>query len=194
MPITLDQFAEKMKLLTELEQSQQANRILVVTMDYIRGAMLERIFDEGLDTDGTQIASSYTSKKKKYVKEDFDGIKGSAGFSPDTVIKRKTATGGTIEVPAMLFENYAAFRKHVGRQTAYVDLQLSGSLKGNILLGESDGKVIIGLTSAEEAKKRALLEAMYKKDIFKPSKKEIEEGGAQLVEEIKAIIRGRDTQ
>ena len=191
MPITLEDFQIRMQRFSELKNAQIENRVLLAAADRIMGSMKERIFNDGLDTNENQIASEYRSQKQKYVKEDFDGIKGSAGFSPNTTIKRKD--GKT--VPAMKFDNYAAFRRYVGRQTAYVDLSLSGSLQGNIQTGESGGNVVLGLSSIEESKKRKEIERdLYGKAIFTPSQTDINEGAKALNLEIIAIIRGRDTQ
>lgn len=186
MPITMQDFADRLQQFDDLRNTQIANRILLESAKAIEGSMKERIFGQGKDTSEAQIASGYKSQKKKYTKDDFAGTI-SSKFSANTTIKKKDGR----RVPAMKFENYAAFRNYVGRQTAYVDLSLSGSLQGNIKSGESGGDVVIGLTSLEESKKRKIIEKrLYKKDIFIPSRTDIQEGSGAIVEAIKAIIRG----
>ena len=190
MPVTLEDFQIRMQRFSELKNAQIENRVLLATMKAIEGSLKERIFNDGLDTDENQIASEYRSQKQKYTKDDFTGTI-SSKFSPNTTIKKKD--GKT--VPAMKFDNYAAFRRYVGRQTAYVDLSLSGSLQGNIQTGESGGNVVLGLSSIEESKKRKEIERdLYGKAIFTPSQTDINEGAKALNLEIIAIIRGRDTQ
>lgn len=190
MPITLEDFQARMKQFSELRDAQLQNRVLIAAMKAIEGSLKERIFNNGLDSEDNQIASEYRSQKKKYVEDDFVGTK-SSKFKPNTTIKKKD---GKI-VPAMKFENYAAFRTYLGRQTAYVDLSLSGSLSGNIQTGESGGAIAIGLSSIEESKKRKQIENdLYGKEIFTPSQSDLKEGEIALKEEIKAIIRGRDTR
>lgn len=186
MPITLQEFADRLKQFDDLRNTQISNRILMESAKAIDGSMKFRIFNEGKDTSEAQIASGYKSQKKKYTKEDFAGAI-SSSFNPNTTIKRKDGT----RVPAMKFENYAAFRRYNKRQTEYVDLSLSGSLQGNIKPGESGGDVVIGLTSLEESRKRKIIEKrLYKKDIFIPSRSDIQQGSDAIVEAIKAIIRG----
>jgi len=61
----------------------------------------------------------------------------------------------------------------------------------NIKTGESGGDVVIGLTSLEESRKRKIIEKrLYKKDIFTPSRTDIQEGSGAIVKAIKAIISG----
>lgn len=186
MPITLQDFADRLQQFDNLRNTQIVNRILLESAKAIEGSMKERIFGQGKDTSDAQISSGYKSQKKKYTKDDFAGTI-SSKFSANTTIKKRNGQ----RVPAMKFANYAAFRSYVGRQTAYVDLSLSGSLQFNIKTGESGGDVVIGLTSLEESKKRKIIEKrLYKKDIFIPSRTDIQEGSGAIVEAIKAIIRG----
>lgn len=186
MPITLQEFADRLKQFDDLRNTQVTNRILIESAKAIEGSMKERIFGQGKDTAENQIAAQYRSKKQKYTKDDFVGTI-SSKFSPNTTITKRNGT----KVPAMKFANYAAFRTHVGRQTAYVDLSLSGSLQTNIQTGESGNDVVIGLTSLEESRKRKEIEnKLYGKDIFTPSQTDIQEGSTAITEAIKSIIRG----
>lgn len=190
MPITLQEFADRLKQFDNLRNTQITNRILIESAKAIEGSMKERIFNEGKDTSDAPISGGYVSQKKKYTKDDFAGTI-SSKFNPDTTVTIRKGEDKGKEVPAMKFANYAAFRKHVGRQTAYVDLSLSGSLQGNIQAGESGDDVVIGLTSLEESIKRKIIEKrLYRKDIFTPSKTDIAEGSTAIVEAIKSIIRG----
>ena len=190
MPITMQEFADRLKKFDDLRNTQITNRILLESAKAIEGSMKERIFGQGKDTSDSQIANSYKSQKKKYTKDDFAGSI-SSKFSPNTTITVRKGENKGKKIPAMKFANYAAFRRYNERQTAYVDLSLSGSLQGNIKSGESGGDVVIGLTSLEESRKRKIIEKrLYKKDIFTPSRTDIQEGSGAIVEAIKAIIRG----
>jgi len=184
--MTIQEFADRLQQLDKLRNTQITNRILLESAAAILGEMKFRIFNEGKATGGTKIANGYSSQKKKYTKSDFAGTI-SSKFAPNTTVKKKNGT----RIPAMKFENYAAFRRYVGRQTAYVDLSLSGSLQGNIQIGQSGGNIVIGLTSQEESKKRKIIEnKLYRRQIFTPSKAEIQAGNDAIIEAIKAIIRG----
>lgn len=184
--MTIQEFADRLQELDNLRNTQITNRILIESAKAIEAEMKWRIFNDGKATGGTQISNGYSSQKKKYTKADFAGTI-SSKFTPNTTVKKRNGT----RVPAMKFENYAAFRRYVGRQTGYVDLSLSGSLQGNIQVGESGGTVVIGLTSQEESKKRKIIEnKLYRRPIFTPGKAEIQAGSDAIVEAIKAIIRG----
>jgi len=186
MPITLTEFADRLQRFDNLRNTQVSNQILLESAKAIERSMKERIFGQGLDSDDNKIAPGYRSQKQKYVKDDFAGTI-SSKFSPNTTVTKRNGQ----KVPAMKFANYAAFRQYVGRQTAYVDLSLSGSLQFNIRTGESGGIVVIGLTSIEESKKRKTIEGkLYGKDIFKPSQSDIQEGSGAITEAIKTLIRG----
>ena len=183
----LEDFERKLKgLVSYLQDVQVRDRLLIETAKTIEGSMKFRIFNEGKATNMQPIsAGGYSSQKKKYTKDDFAGTI-SSKFAANTTIKKRNGQ----RVPAMKFENYAAFRRYVGRQTGYVDLSLSGSLQGNIQTGLSGDKVVIGLTSEEESKKRKTIEQrLYRRPIFTPSKSEIEEGEAAMLEGVKAIIK-----
>lgn len=186
MPITLTEFADRLKRFDDLRSVQVSNRILLESAKAIEGSMKERIFGQGLDSSEGQIASEYRSTKQKYVKDDFAGTI-SSKFSPNTTVTKRNGT----KEPAMKFANYAAFRRHVGRQTNYVDLSLSGSLQTNIRAGESGNIIVIGLTSIEESKKRKEIEnKLYGKAIFTPSLNDIKNGEGAIAEGIKTLIRG----
>ena len=186
MPITLADFANRLESFNDLKNKQVGNRVLLESAKAIERSMKERIFGQGLDSNDNKIAPGYRSNKQKYVKDDFAGTI-SSKFSPNTTVTKRNGQ----KVPAMKFANYAAFRRYVGRQTAYVDLSLSGSLQFSIQTGESGGIVVIGITSIEESKKRKTIEGkLYGKDIFKPSTTDIQEGSGAITEAIKILIRG----
>jgi hypothetical protein len=87
---------------------------------------------------------------------------------------------------------YAAYRRSKGRQTKYVDLELTGSLRRNFQITQVGDRVAIVVPSATERAKIDKLEKQYKKNIFdlsKEEKKDIKKRVDYLItEDIKTII------
>ncbi len=183
--MTIQDFILRLQKLEEVRDVQISERILIAGANEMLASLKDRIFDEGKDTAEGQISSRYRWQKKKYTREDFEGVKGS-GFRANTTVKEK---GSSTPVPAMFIEDgYEGFRKLAGRQTEYVDLELTGSLRNNIRVGKDGDKVVIGLTSAKESEKRKKLEKLYKKDIFKPSKQDTLAAQKAMLKEIRFLL------
>lgn len=181
MPITLQKFAQKLKDMQGIAAKQVRDRVLITAAIAMEGAMKHRIFDNGLATDETSINNQYSSKPRKFVRDDF--AKPSA-FSPNTTAKRKGVT-----VPAMQLERgYEQFRQIQGRQTNFVDLRLSGSLMFSIKTVQQDEQVIIAITSQERSQIARALEDLYGIDIFLPSRSDKAEFQDAILKEIKYLL------
>jgi hypothetical protein len=185
--MTIADFILRLQEIEKFRDTQISERILIAGATAMLANLTDRIFDDGLATNEQQISPKYRWQKKKYTREDFQGVKG-ARFSANTTVKdRKTGK----ETPAMFIaDGYEGFRRLAGRQTSYVDLELSGSLRNSIQVGKQGDNVVIGITSAKESEKRKKLEKLYKKDIFKPSTADIQEANDAIFEEIKFLING----
>jgi len=76
--------------------------------------------------------------------------------------------------------SWSKVRAKAGRQTNYKDLEFTGKLRRSIIIGESNGSVVIGIlkqsykNKSDTVKVSESLEAMNKKDIFKLTNDEIE--------------------
>lgn len=181
--MTIQDFILRLQEYEKFRDVQISERILIAGANEMLASITDRIFDKGKATNEQLISDRYRWQKKKYTREDFQGVKG-AGFSPNT-----TVTENGKEVPAMLIKDgYEGFRRLAGRQTNYVDLSLTGSLQQNIQIGKEGDKVIIGLTSLNEAKKKRKLEKMYKKDIFKPSAQDTAAAKEAMIKEIRFLL------
>lgn len=69
---------------------------------------------------------------------------------------------------------YKNKRQKKGYQVAKVDLQFKGDLFGSIAVGQLNGVNVLGFNSSKEAKIAGYNEERYSKQIFAPTKTEIE--------------------
>ncbi len=103
----------------------------------------------------------------------------------------------------------AKFRKEVGRQTGFVDLEMTGTLRRSITVGKSRGKSVLGLASQDEpkisskggrlritgtssfetGKNAATQEDNFNKEIFAPSKRELKRGEKVIVRDVDQIAK-----
>lgn len=65
--------------------------------------------------------------------------------------------------------SYAEYRKSLGRQTKFVDLELTGSLRRNLQLIRSNTSISMQFRDPLEVEKVLKLEKQYKKTIFELS-------------------------
>ena len=174
----------KLAELQGLKAEQYAMQVLIAGGNELLAEMKDRIFDNGIATDGGKIRIEYSKGKRKYTKEDFEGVK---GFKPNTTIKKRK-TG--VEEPAMLIEDgYSGFRKAAGRQNDYVDLDLTSSMRNNLQIGLENDEVVIGFSSQFESDKMRENEERYKKNIVKPSESDIDKARLAITAEIEELIK-----
>jgi hypothetical protein len=182
--MTIQDFILRLQELEKVRDVNVTERILIAGANEMLASLKDRIFDEGKDTKEAQIAARYRWQKRKYTREDFKGVKG-GGFVANT----KVTIDGKQTDAMFIKEAYVGFRKLAGRQTEYVDLELTGSLRNSIRVGTQGDKVVIGITSLNESKKRKKLEDdIYKKDIFKPSNSDTNAAREAIIKEIKFIL------
>lgn len=71
-------------------------------------------------------------------------------------------------------DGYKGFRDAVGRQSSYVDFNLSGELERSIQVGSSGGRTVIGFLKDSERDKAEKLEKKFQRDVFTFSDEEVE--------------------
>jgi len=101
----------------------------------------------------------------------------------------------------------AEFRRKIGRQTNFVDLEITGTLRRSIAVGKSSGRSVLGLATQPEPKistkggrltvvgtsnfntvdNAVTQEDNFNKEIFAPSKSELKRGEATILKEIDRI-------
>ena len=131
---------------------------LTVANDFLAD-FSERVFEDGLDSKGQKIGT-YSERPFKLKPEE---LKGYAGLLPVGRLKNTYFKGG-----------YKEFREKLGREGDFVNLDLTGSLRLSVKVGQKNGKIAVGIIGKSEVKKARDNEQHFGKDIFSPSKKELE--------------------
>lgn len=173
------------------------NNALVVVTKELEGTMKKRIFDRGRSVGGGKIGS-YSTKpmyvSKEGAKKQYGSQINLGGLTPqgkpDEKGKFRTGVRSyNIETrragrSKSYFKNgkkrnsryfaggYREFRKAVGRQNKYVDLNLTGTLEKSITTGKRGNRVVLGFIRDRELLLAERHEKKYRKSIFSPSRTE----------------------
>jgi HSP20 family molecular chaperone IbpA len=90
--------------------------------------------------------------------------------------------------------SYASYRRSRGRQANVIDLELTGSLRRDIKVVQTDDKVTLAIVSNSERLKSSYLETRFRRDIFSVSAEERDEFnrvlGKLFADDIKTILEG----
>lgn len=185
--MTIQAFISKIAELQRIRPAFAAERFLLPAGKKIEELVKVRVFMQGKDTNGAPIASGYSTKPKKFKKEQF-AKKGA--FKANSVIWGRGANKGT-KTPAMRLKGgYKEFRSIQGRRTDMVNLILSGSLQKSIQSGISGSVVTVGIASEGEVKKRYLLERkIYRKGIFFIQPREAQAAEKEIAFQIEKFIQ-----
>lgn len=145
--------------------ADNADRVRVATFNTVKGQMARRIWNNGIATDGSRIGNYKPSTKKR--------------------------------------------RNEAGRRIDTVDLEMTGTLRRSFVVGTGEGRIQLGLAEQQEpkisvkggrlsvtgtsdwttAENAIQQEENFKKEIFAPSKEEIERGEKTVIKEINLIVR-----
>lgn len=145
--------------------TDNADRIRLVTFNTVKGQLTRRIFNQGLATDGSRIGN----------------------YAPSTKEQRNEA----------------------GRRIDTVDLEMTGTLRRSLVVGTSEGKVSLGMAEQPEPKitvsggrlrvtgtsdfsttENAIVqEKNFNKEIFAPSKEELERGETTVIKELNLVVQ-----
>lgn len=147
------------KLQTLLDDSDFKQSLSLIACKSVEADVKTRVFGDGGATDGSKIGDYST--KPIYVNP--AKTVGLPKFAPD---KGKS---GKPHKTKYFGDGYAGFRKTVGRQTGYVDTELTGDLRLSLQTGTANGRIVFGFTNAKNAGKAAGLEKRFGKAIYTPS-------------------------
>lgn len=135
--MTVQQFIRRLEAYQKEIQAQK-QRILTEAVFAVLADMQERIFTDGLDRKRQKIGEY--SEKPIYVPVPYPQVRGGG-------LKRVGKTGKKTKKTQYLGGGYKEFRQKVGRSTERVNLDLTGSLRLSMDVGNhKDGKAI-GFTS-----------------------------------------------
>ena len=149
---TFRKLVAKLKADLEIASLRAANELLA--------DISERIYENGQASDGSKIGK-YSERPFNFTEEMRTGY---AGLLPVSKVKTGTIEGG-----------YKEFRNKVGRESGYVNLDLTSSLRLNTKVGRSaSGRIAVGIVGAEEVAKARDNEKRFGKTIFAPTDAEKE--------------------
>jgi len=166
--ITMEEMMGRIRNFVGRMVTQEAKRnYQTVAANHVKGNFDERIYQQGKATDGSGIGEKYSDNPLNVPLQDVRRIPGLSG--------RKTGffSGG-----------YEQLRKEAGRQTNFVDLELTGSLKGSGAVGTDGEDVVFGFINAADQKISKKLERQYKKTIFKVADSDLE----GVEEQVNALV------
>ena len=138
---------------------QEAARLAELTAlnEYVAD-FSERVFEDGKAADGTMIG--VYSERPWNAKEELSGY---SGLLPISKLKGQTFFKG----------GYKELRGKLGREKEFVNLDLTGSLRLSVKVGQISGNAAVGIVGNEDAKKAKDNEKHFKKVIFGASQPEI---------------------
>ena len=148
------EYSENIKKLISNLSNQ--TRISEIAVKELEGLMKARIFNDGLDSNNNKIGNYSTTESY---------------FGPSQFFKKKP-------LKSIKFDNgYKGFREYLGRQTAYVDLMLSGSLMLSLTTYKTGSQYVLAIRdnpndSVSEALKAEGNEDRFNTTIFEPSESE----------------------
>ena len=151
-------------------EAQQAS--VIIAMNEFRADLNDRVFLLGEDVGGQKIGS-YSTTPFYASLNSTSQVRGSS-LKP----KGKNASGdfknGKQRKSQYMPGGYKEYRSVVGRQNEKVDLNLTGSLKGDIRLGQSSGSVELAFTTDKQLKIAEGNQNRFGKVIFAASQSEID--------------------
>lgn len=141
----------------------------LITLNELRGKMINRVFFKGLNSSG-QTIGVYSTNPMLVGGKSFSELGGQAKasqaigkiFATKAVRKKqqwvKTKTGKNLVV---LPGGYKQYRELLGRKSEKVNLDLTGDLRGSIVVAKTNGRLVIGIRDVKNAQKRKYLEQKY---------------------------------
>lgn len=142
-----------------------ADRIRIATFNTVKGQMARRIFTQGKDTNGGLIGMYAVSTARQ--------------------------------------------RKEAGRQTSFVDLSMTQTLEKSFMVGTHESRAVVGIADKNEpeisvengrikitgigtfttTENAIVQEKNFNKEIFAPSKEEIQRGEVTIKKEINLLVK-----
>lgn len=162
--------------LDDIKAARVLDSILLPAANRVISQFKRRIFNDGEAASGAKIGNYSTEP---------------AGVSRRQFVKKSTFIGGSGGGDTMQFKGgYKEFRQLQGRQTAFVDLRLSGSLENSIqLVKDGENAILIAITNEAEAKKARGNEKRFSKVIFSLSESEKKTFSEALLSGAEKVIK-----
>jgi hypothetical protein len=169
----LSKYIKSVKQIIEEALNKKAlNEIALPDFKVFEAVYKERIFVKGKATDGKGIGQYDT--KPFYVNPSSEALRGvkKSGFKPMGKNGKSKFKNGKSKKTKYLKSGYSQFRSLAGRNSSFVDLNLSGASLQTIQAGIKGKNLVLGFTNQNRLVILESQEARFKKDIFKPTKDE----------------------
>lgn len=171
---------------TVFGKDETRRRIQTAASIVVLAEMKQRIFSDGIATDGSAIGQ-YSTNPFYQNPDDLVGVP-SSQVKPLGKNGSATFKNGKKKVTRYLPQGYAELREILGRQAETVDLNLSGSLERDFTIGDNDGNIAVGIINEESIQKMDDNEERFGKEISFPTDDEIEKGNNAASIEIGEIF------
>lgn len=152
-------------VIKELKEEFEKNQTMISALTKeiatsVRATNLSRIHNEGLDENDTPIGH-YNSTTPIYI----NPKKSPRKFATKGKTGKTTFENGKAHKTGF-FASYSAFRSSIGRETSFVNLQLSGKLMKSYNLSATGKEYVVGFTSDYGSQIAAGMEEKYGKQIW----------------------------
>lgn len=173
--MNLEQYNRRLQSLAENTAEQQTARIIVPAASRLLGNIKNRIQRRGQRTDGGNIGS-YSTRPFYASRSQF--VKKSAFIPQGKNGRRKTAK------TMYLQHGYKQLRDIQGRPTDVVNFTYTGDLMASYQLAQETKRVLLGLTSEVQSRKRKALEKRFG-SVLSATKQELQEYSDEVADELK---------
>lgn len=173
------------RVTTFLEQSIQkaidkTTADQLVELNAMRGVMIRRVFLRGQNSAGQSIGS-YSTEPILVGGKSFSNLKGQAKsskainkiFATKAARKKQKWVHVKGKNLVVLEQGYKEYRELLGRKTDKVNLDLTGDLRGSLIVGKTkSGTLALGIRDLKNKKKRQNIELKYGR-VFTPTDQEL---------------------
>jgi hypothetical protein len=185
------------RVTTFLEQSiqkaiEKTTADQLVELNTMRGAMTQRIFLRGQNSAG-QAIGSYSTKAMLVGGKSFSSLKGQAKsskainkiFATKAARKKQKWVHVKGKNLVVLEQGYKEYRELLGRKTDKVNLDLTGDLRGSLIVGKTKaGTLALGIRDLKNKKKRQSIELKFGR-VFTPTDQEVASFNRRMSEHLK---------
>lgn len=178
--MTPEQFEEKLK--SSIPQIAEVfNNAPFVSIVDVEGALKQRIFNQGLDSNDSKIGNYDDTKKQTFL----TGLAKPRLTEKASKKIQKAEFLSTQKNGRIAGITYKKLRELNNLQTAFVDFQFTGDLKKSIVTGKEGDKATLNFNNENELKIANFLTTKYKKPIFQPTEIEKQEAKDKMLSYIR---------
>ena len=182
-----DLINEMERTIVKLGSEEVANRVGIAVCNSVESSIKRRVFNDGLSTDGGKIGD-YSTKPIYVNKDGYTGLPNR--FKPVGKTRSGNFKNGNERKSKYYSGGYKEFRNDVGRQTSYVDLELTSSMRLAFVTGRTGKGYAVGFINREQSQKAVGNEKRFGKLIFSPNRDEVNKAIGAGYREIRLLLEG----